>query len=325
MSKVFMVVFLIFGTVVGSGFSSGKEIMVYFSRFGKLSYLYIALSAILFFAVFYFFLRCGKAVIKVLEKSKFINFLVATISFVFCASMFAGTRNLLSYFPLLWDVALTVLLIGLCIWLSLCGIRGLQKFNLYLMPTVTVLFLIVLFFCMANGSGVHMQVKPLAGLLYSPLYVALNTSMSGLVIARVGEGLSKKQTVFACLLTTLLLLVFLFLGNSVLLNNADSFSSVMPFLFLAKQNFAVFVLCFIVIFVGCITTLLSLCFTLKTAFDAVIKNKLVCAATACLLPFFFSFFGFSAIVSLLYPICSVLGILILFYLIFKCITKLKVE
>ena len=53
MKKVWTTVFLLFGTIVGSGFSSGKEILVFFSRFGELSYLYIVIACVLFFLLFY--------------------------------------------------------------------------------------------------------------------------------------------------------------------------------------------------------------------------------------------------------------------------------
>ena len=71
MSKVFLIVFVIFGTVVGSGFSSGKEIMIFFSRLGVLSYLYILLAGFGFFWLFLFFLNLWT---KSFEKSgKFQN------------------------------------------------------------------------------------------------------------------------------------------------------------------------------------------------------------------------------------------------------------
>ncbi len=315
MFKVFVVVFLIFGTVVGSGFSSGKEIMVFFSRFGVLSYLYILIAGFFFFLLFYFFLNYGKEISKFLDKSKLINWVVAFISLIFCASMFAGIKSLFEYLPSWLYIASLVGLILVCVIITFKGLKGFEKLNLILMPTTSIIFLIVLFYALSISSNFSFETNSWAGFLYCPLYVALNTSMSGLVIAKVGDGLTKKQTFFASLFSTLLLLVFLMLGNFVLQQNTESFVSEMPFLYLTKNNSFMFVLAYIVVLVGCFTTLISQCLTLKSFFENIFKNEVVVSLISVLIPFLISGLGFSQIVSFLYPICSVLGIFILVYMI----------
>ena len=228
--------------------------------------------------------------------------------------MFAGVKNLFSYFPFWLYVVLICAVLVCCFFVTIKGMDGLEKINLFLMPVISVLFLIVLFFSLRLSSDVSFATNSWAGLLYCPLYVALNTSMSGLVIAKVGEGLSKKQTVIVCLFSTLLLLAFLFLGNFVLRSNGESFFSEMPFLFLASENSVMFIIAYLVILAGCFTTLISLCYTLKSAFDKVLKNQFFSTLISVFLPFLVSALGFSQIVSLLYPICSVLGIFILLYM-----------
>ena len=68
MAKVFVAVLVLFGAVLGSGFASGKEIVVFFSRFGNLSFLYIFLAAFLFFLLFYFFLKNAEKIAIIVEK-----------------------------------------------------------------------------------------------------------------------------------------------------------------------------------------------------------------------------------------------------------------
>lgn len=308
MSKVFIVVFLIFGTVVGSGFSSGKEIMVFFGRFGILSYLYIFLASILFFLAFFFFLSCGKKIAKNLKKFPFLNIIILFISLVFCASMFAGIKNLFAYFPTwLYAILITILLLS-AFFVSFKGIRGLEKINFFLMPLTSILFVFVLVYCLFQSGHTQICTSSFAGILYGPLYVALNTCLSGIVIARAGEGLSKKQIFFASLFSAFLILFFLVLGNFVLQNNFDAFYSEMPFLSIANKNLFIFVLEYFVILAGCFTTLLSLCFTLKSSFCCFIKDDTVSTMSAVFLPFLLSSLGFSHIVSFLYPICSVMGV-----------------
>ncbi len=314
MSKIFAVVFLIFGTVVGSGFSSGKEIMVFFTRFGDWSYLYIVLAGILFFLVFYFFLSKGKKIVDIIEKSPILNMVIGFIAVVFCASMFAGIKNLFSYFSLWLYLLLVMVVLVACFFIVRKGIGGLEKINFFLMPITSLLFLIVLIFFLGTTSNYSLSFNSWTGLLFSPLYVALNTCMSGVVISRAGEGLSKKQIVLVCLFVTLLLVGFLLFGNYVLLNNLESYFAEMPFLYLSGESSLVFVLVFIVVLVGCFTTLISLCYTLKSSFDKIVKNKTFSTLLAIFVPFAISVMGFSKIVSFLYPICSAVGICMFVYI-----------
>lgn len=312
-----MVVFLIFGTVVGSGFSSGKEIMVFFSRFGSMSYLYIILAGILFFCLFYFFLTVGGRIVRKLERNSFFNFIIILISVVYCASMFAGIESLFGYFPQwLYAILILLLIVG-----SFCvvhkGVGGLEKVNIFLMPISAIVFLcILLSLCLVNTNSLSISFE-WAGFLYCPLYVSLNSAMSGIVISKAGSNITKKQTFFISLFSSLLIVVFLLLGNFVLLQNVESFFSDMPFLFLSQNNTVLFALTFIVILTGCFTTLISMCYTIKNACKDKIKNDKFSTLVAVVLPFSVSSFGFSHIVSNLYPLSSVLGIFILIYFLFE--------
>lgn len=317
MFKVFVTIFLIFGTVVGAGFASGNEIVVFFSRFGQTSYLYISLAGVLLFVLLYVFLRFGGNIADKIENNKLLNCLTLLISLVFSASMFAGIESLLEYFPLWIHATVMVFLIMVCIVITLRGIAGVEKFNLYLMPILMFLFFIVLCSCCLKSSDFDLPVSnSWIGIWYSPLYVALNTSMSIFVLAKKGQQLSKKQTLFASLFSTLLLICFLIFGNFVLLKNPESFVSEMPILYISKNNFAVFILEFIVVLIGCFSTLISLCFTLKISSEKIIKNNLFCVFLSVFLPYFVSSLGFSKIISFLYPICSVVGIFIVLFSVF---------
>ena len=62
---------IIIGTIIGSGFATGKEVAVYFSRFGAVSYFLIAITGALFFAIIYFFLSRGSHAFEKVSSSKF--------------------------------------------------------------------------------------------------------------------------------------------------------------------------------------------------------------------------------------------------------------
>ncbi|MDE6583527.1 MAG: hypothetical protein K2K31_02635, partial [Clostridia bacterium] len=278
---------------------------------------YIFLAGILFFLLFYFFLRFGEKVTQKVEQIKIINWIILFISIIFCASMFAGIKNLFAYFPNWLYITLLVALLVLTFCLTVKGIGGLEKLNMILMPIASVVFFGVLIYGATMSSGYKVETTPFAGLLYSPLYVALNTSISGLLIAKVGKGLSKKQTFLSSLFSTIIILIFLFLGNFVLRQNPLVYASEMPFLSLMSSNKVMFVLIYLVLFAGCFTTLMSLCITLKISFEKFVSDQKFSSVLSVFVPCILSSIGFSQIVSLFYPIASVLGIFILLFVIFS--------
>ena len=104
-------IMLIIGTVIGSGFASGKEIAVFFSRFGSLSYVFIGLAFFLFFGVFYWILSYGNKGMSKLNSSKFFLILSVVVSLVFTSSMFAGTTATMSFSLLPLDIFLILALL----------------------------------------------------------------------------------------------------------------------------------------------------------------------------------------------------------------------
>ncbi len=306
---------MIFAMIVGSGFASGKEIFVFFSRFGNLSYLYIFLACLLFFGLFYLFLTKGGCVVDRLEKSKVLNLVLIFISLVFCASMFAGLISLFSFLPKILRYLMIVLLLLFTLFTTIKGIRIFEKISLYLMPICLFVFLAVLVFISFKDSSIYLQTSAGAGILYVPLYVALNFSTGTIIVAKAGRGMNKKQTFLTSLFSTILLFAFLTFGNFVLRNHSESFYADMPFLYLCQGNGVFFLLCYSVIFVGCLTSLISLCLTLKVSLSGVLKNNLLNVLIAVFVPFIISELGFSSIVSNLYPLASVLGIFVLLFFI----------
>ncbi len=315
--NVALTIFLIFGTIFGAGFSSGNEVVVFFSRFGNMSYLYILLAGFLMYFVLYFFLRHGKKIASTIENNKILNALVIFITIIFCASMYAGIENLLCYFPRILHVFLSCIVIVGCVIVVVKGMGGLEKTNMFLMPVLSILFLCVLCLNLTKTSDYILEkTQSFFGFFYSPLYVALNTCMSVFVLSKMGEKLSKKQAQISSLFSALIVFGFLILSNFVLERNPECFASEMPILYICDGNFAVFFVEFFVILAGCFTTLISLCFTLKNSFKKIIKNNYLCNLSAVFLPYFVGQLGFSEIISFLYPICSILSIFIILFSIF---------
>ena len=147
--KNFGKVMLVIGMVIGSGFASGKEIAVFFSRFGCFSYIFIPFVFFLFWGVFFWILSHGEGGIDKLNSSKIFLSLYTTISLVFTASMFAGTKVTMFFENHFIDITLMVVLLLTCIYVSRTGIKVLEIFNAYLIP-ITIIILVI---CLKKNIG----------------------------------------------------------------------------------------------------------------------------------------------------------------------------
>lgn len=302
---------IIIGTIIGSGFATGKEIAVYFSRFGFISYFLIFITGIIFFALTYFFLSRGSKAFEKISSSKFFLSLCSIISLIFTSSMFAGTINV---FPnIFWlRSALWLGLIFMCLVVARRGLKSLAIANNFLVPALLVCLAIVIFQIIKPIDLNFCSKNAFLGLFFAILYSLLNFSSSGIVFAKLGDGLNKKQKVWASLISSLTLCVFLMLTNNALLSHPASITEEMPLVFLSSG--VSMLLIKFVVFSGCITTLLSLVYTTALSLGKLNFSKFWIGFVAVVFPALVSIIGFGRIVSFLYPLASVVGIFVFFAL-----------
>ncbi len=319
--KAFSAFFVIIGTVIGSGFMSGKEIVVFFSRFGKFSFVCIALAFFLFWLLFNFFLRQGKRAEEKLARSKFSNIINIIICTILSSAMIAGCINLLSTFNIFVIIVAMIIILLYSLVILKRGLGSLEKANFLLVPVmVGVMFGSILL--AQDGfdlnSGFFEEFSPW-GIFYCFLYVILNMSNSCIVLARIGQNLTSKQKARVAFFSALALCVLLFFANFVLLQNKDVFSQDMPLLSLFEGKHSLLIR--LVIMLGCVTTLFSLVYTSSSSVRGLCKNEMMTFVVCLVLPLAISLCGFGNIVSFLYPLSSVLAIFLLCDLFFISLFK----
>lgn len=309
--KSILAFMVIIGTVIGSGFLSGKEIVVFFSRFGVLSFPCIILAFFLFFFLFTFFFEHGSKAILKLEKSRFSTIINLLVCLILSSAMFAGCKEVIGFYPNFLKTIFFIVLILYCFYIIKKGVGGLEKSNLVLVPIMVIVLIFSLFKSvdLTKLTIVHKPQLSLLSVVYSALYVLLNTSNSCIVLAKLGQNLSKPQKMRVAFFSALALCCILLFANFVLLQNPNVFSKDMPLLALF-QGWQSLVMQIIVL-LGCVTTLFSLVFTSSSSMRGLCKSRFCIVFVSVLLPFILSFFGFGKIVSLLYPLTSVLSIFLL--------------
>lgn len=312
-------IFLIIGTVVGSGFISGKEIVVFFSRFGAYSFLGIFLTFFFFAFLFYIILNKGEEALQRLKSSRFSFVINLIICMIFTSAMFAGVNNLLTFDKIYINFIVLILILFVCFIIFKRGLKSLNKLNYFLIP-IMLGILIMIVALKLNFSPIKF-VSSLGEMsfLYSILYVILNTANSAVLIAEIGKNLNRKQKARVSIISALVLMLILLLVNIVLLQNSSSFVEDMPLisLFSGWQK----VMMNIVVFIGCITTLFSLVFVSSSSMRGLCNNEFIIFSISVLMPAMLSLLGFGFIVTYFYPITSILGVFLLYDLFFKSLFK----
>ena len=203
---VLSVVFLALGGIIGAGFVSGNELVSFFGA-GNFAPAIILSAVLTFFSICLVFSFAVKedmelTVNKLFGKSKTFSNLSVICNFLFFASMLAGLDAVWNSFGILVGVpVLSVLSLAFISVLGRFGVKGLEKFNLYLMPFVVIVVLL----CALTTKGVsngHSSVK--ASSINAVLYCFLNVYVIMPTLFATAKGKSKKTLFISALTTTLI-------------------------------------------------------------------------------------------------------------------------
>lgn len=320
MKKVLFSVFLIVGCIIGAGFASGRELSLFFAKFGYSSLYFLPIVFILFYYLFKTFLSLGKQKFdNVFEMNKkfggsiFFNFAVVGVFLIYAAAMFAGAVEVLANnFIGVPSVIFQLLVGGMAFLVLKFGLKGLKRVNVVLIPLIVILLIIyALYSCLFPITNIayipqhhNAEVLPLSILMY----VFGNIFLSYFILAEAGHGLSKKQIIrtslgAATIITfTLLICILCLIVNGTVVMDAS-----MPFVVLTLRLGDPFPILFMtILFLGIITSLFGCLHTLSLPFQAKFGNNTTLFTTLAV--FVFSLVGFENIVNYCYPLIGIFGI-----------------
>lgn len=308
---------VIVGGVIGAGFASGEEVALYF--YGKNALLSSAVAFVVFFAVFYVFLSIGR---KFAELENNVgnsladkpNPFVAKASRVFLnfnyfavlCSMLAGANVTLSALFATRSIhfvfgAATAAICGLILFFDMKGIR---RFSNFVVPFIVVLIVSV---CLLNSEYGTVQGKGGAGSAF--LYVSMNcVIMSGVLLGIGGER--KANGFWLSLISSFVLSALLYL-IILRVNSVDS-SVTMPLLYYAYLvGSETGALMSVVIYFSIVTTVIACAYPLVEWLTPLLKSKVFASIAVFCSALAVSLVGFSGIVGYVYPLISVLGVLVI--------------
>lgn len=316
-------VFLIVGSIIGAGFASGRELSLFFAKFGYNSLYFLPIVFILFYYCFKMFLTVGSkekfenvfAINKLSNSSPFFNIAIIVIFLIYSSAMFAGAVEVLrNNFLEIPAVLFTIFVFVITYLVLKFGLKGLVKVNLVVIPLIVILLVIY---------SIYSTVYPITSIPYIPqnnevyilpfsivVYVFANILLSYFILTEVGYGLKQKQinliSFFASLIICFVLLICII---CLIKNGTVIMDATMPFIVLTLRLGDPFPLIFtIILFLGIITSLFGCMHTVSTTFYP--KLKRFTPLFLCFIVFIISLIGFKNIVNYCYPVVGVFGVFI---------------
>lgn len=333
-SFIFTFVMTILAGIIGAGFASGKEIVAFFGAAGYWAIPFLVIAGGLFFCCFYVFSWIGKFVkpksISDLTSAvfgragMFVDFGFILSSFITLSSMLAGCDSIGTLifgtgYNFCYISILTAIIVAVIVAV---GLKYIYKITDFIMPVMLGMIFIVLMLHLFTKAP--QQVAPeninfnfFSILIYSILYVSMNSFYNIFIIAKSSEYMDKKQigkasTIASSILFFLILLLFI----SIMRGGNIVFLSDMPMINIAfGLGSPIGIIYSIVLWLAIFTTICISAYTIREWLGRAIKNKFMCSVIVLTLGFIFSRFGFANIVKIFYPIEGIFGLFFIIYLI----------
>ena len=321
---LFSYIFVIIGTIVGAGFSSGREIAEFFGIFGNIAPLIAILFGLLTFVGLQSFISFDHQEIDI-KTHKFINIFIIIASAISLSSMIAGLSSIIDI--VLGNQIYFWIILVLCYFILTKGLNGISKANLILMPITIVLLLLLTILTITKNGANYNFIKAESSFFqlisYPFLYYGLNIFTCFPIAKEFAPLLSTKQKRYSSIFIAGLLTVFVILIQFSILRSENDYSSYdIPTLLLSVENFPTLgIFTSIAIAIGIITTLLSCGFIIQKELKKKINNTHLSTLIPLVCCYLLSLLGFSNIVKYVYPITGTFGVALTIYVIIKSILK----
>lgn len=328
-SRAFQVAAVYVGTVVGTGFATGKEIVEFFSRFGFIGFLTILISG-------YFFITLGTSLMvmaidlkarsyeeltEYLFGSRFakgVNLMMLIMLLGFCIVMLSGAGAVFEeqlQLPKLAGILITVALIYIVV---IVGTKGLFAVNLLVVPLM-ILFNILLMMHAVKGNAfldTFFIVPEMEGgwkaFIYPFIYPAMNLAMAQAVLVPLAAEINDKDVVKkGGMLGGVILTLILISSHLTLITLPNLEMYDIPMAAVMKEMMTSFYLIYIIVIYGEIyTSLIGNIYGLERQLSSYIQAKRIWISTFIILIIFsLSMVDYSTLLTILYPLFGYVSLL----------------
>lgn len=329
MKKNLSVVFLLLGTIIGAGFCSGKEICVYFAKFGFSSLFFLPMFFFIYYFLFKTFLNLGRAqdypdfsaFNKKYGKSAFFDVVLLFTYVIFSSAMFACIGEMGDlYFGTTIKYIILAATFVFCVFMLKKNFDKLKLVNSILIPIVLVVIVLVCVLSLFNTEKTIMftMIKNGWMLFFTPIiYACQGLTLSYYILIKAGHGIEKKSANTISIVSASILTLIMALAIVVFNLFPSVLSEPLPFVLLTfKLGFPFDLIYAPIMFFAILTTLLSSTRALYDYLSKYIQKPILRALVVCVVTLVLSFCGFDKIVESLYPLVGCMGLVIILKILF---------
>ncbi|GIN13123.1 hypothetical protein J26TS2_29900 [Shouchella clausii] len=325
--------FLIVGTVIGAGYASGRELWEFFGAESGLAILLFAVLFTISCSVILTIARKEKTThyLPILEKllgrrlAKAYDWMIILYLFSVTVIMLAGAGATLEVYNIPFWLGV-VINAGLVVFMFAKDMTGMTKVNAFLIPVLIICLVAVLLVYQSSIGfsftfDIHMQHNWPAAMTFT----SLNILPIVAVLSAVGNQIKHKGEIYiASIGSGLLLGTISYLYNESLLSVAQEIIFYeIPLFVILKHYPSIMVLAIsLLLWLAIYTTAASGVFGLIARLRTNVQGEawlIALLLVACMAPM--TMFGFSTLISILYPLYGILNLFILASLVLYPIVK----
>lgn len=337
MKNIFRVIFVIIGTLIGAGFASGREIYLFFGRYGEHGKIGIILSGILTAIIIYRVLELTKmyeinTYNKLLERinwkhqklNKFINIIVNAFLLISFYIMIAGFS---AYIEQTYKIPIYIsssMFVFICYIIFKRSIQGVIKANEVLVPFLILLVIYLgiknLPYMLSKNGNILIEYNNRGWLFNSILYASYNSILLIPVLTSLRNYIdSKKSIIKISIISSIIVIILAFLIYGLLLRGQFFIQELeMPLIEITMQFGKIFKYIYgFVIIASIFTSAISTGYSFLQDISKSKKSYNIILLIMCVTGILISNIGFSKLVELLYPMFGILGLIQIFMLLKK--------
>lgn len=329
MKNIFKIVFVIIGTLIGAGFASGREIYIFFNKFGIAGLFGIIIASVFTGIIIYKLLtkikeknidNYNELLIKLNKKypkiNKLINYIVnlfLLISFFIMIACFGAFINQIYNIPIYISSTFFCLL---CALIFLKNSQGIIKTNEILVP---LLIILIIYLGIKNIPYlISFNIKELNEAEYSGwltkalLYTSYNSIILIPILTNLNlKNLNKKQIKLISVFSSIFIIVLSLIIFSLLLRENYYIKNIELPLVEISAGFGIFfkyLYCLIII-ISIFTSSIGAGYSFLKNISKNKKQYFIYLILISVLGVIVSNIGFSKLVEILYPLFGFLGII----------------
>lgn len=329
MKNTFKVIFVIIGTLIGAGFASGREIYLFFGKYGENAKIGIILTGIITGIIIYKVLEITKTYEinnynKLLERvnwkhsklNKYINLIVNSFLLISFYIMIAGFS---AYMLQTYNTPIyisNIIFVMICYIIFKKSIQGVIKANEILVP---ILIILIAYLGIKNiphsfnANGIStIQGTTSTWIIGSVLYASYNSILLIPVLTGLRNYLdSKKQIIKISIISSSIIIILALFIYSLLLRGEFFVSELeMPLIEITMQFGKIFKYIYgFVIIASIFTSAVSAGYSFLGNVSKTKKSYEIILLIICITGIAVSNIGFSNLVEILYPLFGILGLI----------------